>query len=111
VQNAVIRRAVFRGLEMFGTRNGFAGLIGGDFRPLGPRDVARISHLGGTMLGTARCDEFRTDAGIEKAYANLCDRDVDGLVVIGGNCSRLGSSKRLVDVFGHPRRPFLTEGV
>ena len=48
---AVIRRGVFRGLEMFGIRNGFAGLIAGDFQPLGPRDVARISHLGGTMLG------------------------------------------------------------
>lgn len=88
---AVIRRGVFRGLEMFGIRNGFAGLIGGDFQPLGPRDVARISHLGGTMLGTARCDEFRTDAGIKKAHANLCDRDVDGLVVIGGNGSQIGA--------------------
>jgi len=42
-------------------------------------------------LGTARCDEFRTDAGIKKAHANLCDRNVDGLVVIGGNGSQIGT--------------------
>ena len=58
---AVIRRGAFRGLEMFGIHNGFAGLITNDFQPMGPRDVARISHLGGTVLGTTRCDEFRTN--------------------------------------------------
>lgn len=88
---AVTRRGVFRGLEVLGVRNGFAGLLANDFQPLGPRDVGRISHLGGTILGTARCDEFRTDAAIEKALANLSDRSIDGVVVIGGNGSQTGA--------------------
>ena len=88
---AVVRRGVFRGLEVLGVRNGFAGLLANDFQALGPRDVGRISHLGGTILGTARCEEFRTDAGIEKALANLNDRRVDGVVVIGGNGSQTGT--------------------
>jgi 6-phosphofructokinase 1 len=88
---AVTRRGVFRGLEVLGVRNGFAGLLANDFQPLGPRDVGRISHLGGTILGTARCDEFRTDVGIEKALANLSDRSIDGVVVIGGDGSQTGA--------------------
>jgi 6-phosphofructokinase 1 len=76
---------------MFGVRNGFAGLISDDFQALGPRDVGRISHLGGTVLGTARCHEFQTDADIKRACANLCDRRIDGLVVIGGNGSQAGA--------------------
>lgn len=88
---AVTRRGVFRGLEVLGVRNGFAGLLANDFQPLGPRDVGRISHLGGTILGTARCDEFRTDVGIEKALVNLSDRSIDGVVVIGGDGSQTGA--------------------
>jgi 6-phosphofructokinase 1 len=88
---AVIRRGAFRGLEMFGIHNGFAGLITNDFQPMGPRDVARISHLGGTVLGTTRCDEFRTDPGVKRACANLSNRSIDGLVVIGGNGSQAGA--------------------
>ena len=88
---AVTRRAIFRGLEVVGVRNGFAGLLAGDFQPLGARDVGRISHIGGTMLGTARCDEFRTEAGVRKACANLTERGLDGIVVIGGNGSQAGT--------------------
>jgi 6-phosphofructokinase 1 len=88
---AVTRRAAFSGVEVLGVRNGFAGLISKEVQALGPRDVGRISHVGGTVLGTARCDEFRTDAGIKKAIANLRDRSVDALVVIGGNGSQTGT--------------------
>ena len=88
---AVTRRAIFRGLEVVGVRNGFAGLLANDLQPLGARDVGRISHVGGTMLGTARCEEFRTEAGVKKAAANLAQRGIDGLVVIGGNGSQTGT--------------------
>ena len=88
---AVTRRAAFSGIKVLGVRNGFAGLLASDFRPLGPRDVGRISHLGGTVLGTARCDEFRTDTGVKKAVANLRDHNIDALVVIGGNGSQTGT--------------------
>lgn len=83
----VTRRAIFRGAEAFGIRRGYAGLIENSFIPLGPRDVGRISHLGGTMLGSARCDEFRTNEGLKKALTNLSGYNIDSLVVIGGNGS------------------------
>jgi 6-phosphofructokinase 1 len=84
---AVTRRAIYRGAEVFGVRRGYAGLIASDFIPLGARDVGRISHLGGTMLGSARCDEFKTKKGVEEACANLSS-GLDALVVIGGNGSQ-----------------------
>ena len=59
--------------------------------PLSARGVGRISHLGGTMLGSTRCDEFRTAAGQNKACANLSRRNIDALVVIGGNGSQVGA--------------------
>jgi 6-phosphofructokinase 1 len=72
-------------------QNGFAGLLANNFQHLGPRDVGRISHLGGIVLGTARCDEFRAEVGITKAVANLRSSSVDALVVIGGNGSQAGT--------------------
>jgi len=87
---AVTRRAIYRGAEVFGVRRGYAGLITSDFVPLGARDVGRISHLGGTMLGSARCDEFKTKEGVERACANLAS-GLDALVVIGGNGSQAGA--------------------
>ncbi len=88
---AVTRRALFHGAEVFGLRRGFAGLIDRDFLPLGPRDVGRILHLGGTMLGSARCAEFRTEAGVSQALESLGQQGIEGLVVIGGNGSQGGS--------------------
>ena len=87
---AVTRRAIFHGGEVFGVRQGYAGLIASDFIPLGARDVGRISHLGGTMLGSARCDEFKTNEGIDRACANLSS-GLDAVVVIGGNGSQAGA--------------------
>jgi len=87
---AVTRRAIYRGAEVFGVRRGYAGLITSDFVPLGARDVGRISHLGGTMLGSARCDEFKKKEGVERACANLAS-GLDALVVIGGNGSQAGA--------------------
>jgi 6-phosphofructokinase 1 len=87
---AVTRRAIFHGGEVFGVHRGYAGLIAGDFIPLGARDVGRISHLGGTTLGSARCDEFKTNEGVDRACANLSS-GLDAAVVIGGNGSQAGA--------------------
>jgi len=87
---AVTRRVIFHGGEVFGVRRGYAGLIASDLIPLGARDVGRISHLGGTMLGSARCEEFKTNEGIDRACTNLSSR-FDAVVVIGGNGSQAGA--------------------
>ena len=88
---AVTRRAVWHSSEVLGVRHGYAGLIEDNFIPLTPRDVGRISHLGGTMLGSARCEEFRAERGIAQAMATLAARSIEGLVVIGGNGSQAGA--------------------
>jgi 6-phosphofructokinase 1 len=88
---AVTRRAIFCGAEVVGVRRGYSGLIADEMLLLSTRGVGRISHLGGTILGSARCDEFRTAAGLNKACANLSKRNIDALVVIGGNGSQTGA--------------------
>lgn len=88
---AVVRTAVYRGAEAVGVQRGYQGLIAGDFRPLGARDVGRTIQLGGTMLGSARCPEFQTIAGREQAVAGMRAHGIDGLVVIGGNGSQTGA--------------------
>src|SRR5215204_7177728 len=79
---AATRTAIEHGLEVAGVRNGYAGLICGDFMPLGLRDVGGQMQHGGTMLGSARSTEFRSPEGRERALANLCAAGIDGLVVI-----------------------------
>ena len=64
---AVVRVGATQGLEVIGVRQGYTGLIGGQLQPLGPRDVAGIIHLGGTMLGSTRANEFRTPEEIGRA--------------------------------------------
>lgn len=88
---AVVRSGVLRSCEMFGVRNGYEGLITGDFLPLGPRDVGGIIHQGGTMLGTSRCLEFKTNEGQYAALEQLRRRDINALIVIGGNGSQAGA--------------------
>jgi 6-phosphofructokinase 1 len=88
---AVARMGAARGFEVFGVRRGFTGLMAGDFQVLGPRDVGGIIERGGTMLGTTRCIELKTDAGQERALAQLRERGIGQLVVIGGGGSQTGS--------------------
>ena len=100
---AVVRAGIARGYEMFGVRHGYAGLIGGEFLPLGSRDVGGIVHLGGTLLGTSRCVEFRSGAGQEEALDQLQRRSVSALIVIGGDGSQTGAhmlSKQGLQVVG-----------
>lgn len=89
---AATRAALAQGWEVYGVRNGFAGLIADSMGRLLARDVGGIIQHGGTMLGSARCPEFREEAGRAKALANLARRGIDALVVIGGNGSQTGSS-------------------
>jgi 6-phosphofructokinase 1 len=88
---AVVRTGLDRGWEVFGSQRGYAGLVAGDFVRLGPRDVGGIIQRGGTVLGTARSPEFRTDAGRRQAVEKLESQGIDGVVVIGGNGSQQGS--------------------
>ena len=88
---AVVRTGLSLGCEVFGVRNGFAGLIAGNFEPLGARDVGGIIQRGGTILGTARCEEFKAEEGRLKALRALREREIDGLIVIGGNGSQTGA--------------------
>lgn len=90
---AVVRTGIDKGWEMIGVRNGFQGLITEAFVPLGARDVGGILQRGGTMLGSARCLEFKTLEGQRKALRNLNRHGIDALVVIGGNGSQTGSYK------------------
>jgi len=89
---AVTRGALARGWEVFGVRNGYAGLLGDGIEPLAARDVGGIIQSGGTVLGSARCPEFAEPAGRAKALSHLRGRGVDALVVIGGNGSQSGSA-------------------
>ncbi len=95
--NAAIRAIVRAGLdkswEMFGVRQGYAGLIAGNFRPLGARDVGEVMQRGGTFLGSARCPEFQTDDGRLKAVRALNQNAIDALAVIGGNGTQSGAEK------------------
>jgi len=88
---AVVRCGVLQGLQMFGVRRGYAGLIAGELIHLGPREVGGIIHQAGTMLETSRCEEFKTDTGQRAAIQQLHDHDISNVVVIGGNGSQAGS--------------------
>ena len=96
---AVTRGALAKGWEVFGVRNGFAGLVSGAMERLAARDVGGIIQHGGTVLGSARSSEFREAPGRARALANLAARGVDALVVIGGNGSQTGSTTLARDGF------------
>src|SRR2546430_13867180 len=84
---AVTRAALARGAEVFGVRNGYAGLLADTMKPLQARDVGGIVQHGGTVLGSARCPELAEPSGPSAALPSLAARRIDGLVVIGGNGS------------------------
>ena len=87
----VVRIASSKKIRVLGFRRGWEGLITNSFAPLTPRSVGGILHLGGTMLHTSRCPEFRKKEGIEKVAETLVSNHIDGLVVIGGNGSFKGA--------------------
>jgi 6-phosphofructokinase 1 len=90
---AVVRAGIYHGLNMFGVKRGYDGLVNGDIIPMDAKSVANIIQRGGTILKTARSDEFRTYEGRQKAYENIKKLGIDALVVIGGDGTFTGASK------------------
>ncbi len=88
---AVVRTGVHYGLSVYGIRRGYAGMIGGDMAELDRRAVGGIIQRGGTILLTARCPQFMTEEGQVEGLRQLRQRDIDSLIVIGGNGSLTGA--------------------
>lgn len=107
---AVVRQALNNNVDVFGIENGFEGLISGKIRPLGWHDVGGIINRGGTFLGTARSERFRTLEGRREAVKNLVRFQIDALVVIGGDGSLTGA-KILVEEWEEHIRALQAEGI
>ncbi|RZK79947.1 MAG: 6-phosphofructokinase [Pedobacter sp.] len=90
---AVIRTGIYHGKNMFGVIQGYQGLIDNNIIPMDARSVSNILHMGGTILKTARCLAFREDEGMEKAFQNLKQKEIDGLIVIGGDGTFTGAQR------------------
>lgn len=88
---AVVRAGVYYGLEVYGIRQAYFGLVNGDIERMESRDVAGILQGGGTILQTARMPEFREGTYQRKAIRRLNEHGIDGLVVIGGDGSLSGA--------------------
>ncbi len=88
---AIVKTSLHYGIVPFGIYDGFQGMIDRRGIELCYQDVDNIIHRGGTILGTARCEEFRTPEGRAKAISFLKDESIDGLVVIGGDGSFTGA--------------------
>ena len=90
---AVVRMGIISGFNVFGVRKGFRGLINGDFEKMNESSVSDIIQRGGTILQTARSEEFKTEEGQDKAVKMAKIFDIDGLVVIGGDGSFAGAKR------------------
>jgi 6-phosphofructokinase 1 len=88
---AAVRTGIFHDLEVYGITRGYAGMIDNDIQRMDSRSVANIIQRGGTILKTARCKEFMTPEGRAKAYQNLKEHGIDGLIIIGGDGSFKGA--------------------
>ncbi|MDG5471050.1 6-phosphofructokinase [Jeotgalibacillus sp. ET6] len=88
---AVVRKAIFHGLEVYGVYQGYQGLISGNIEKLELGSVGDIIHRGGTKLYSARCEEFKTVEGQKKGIEQLEKFGIEGLVVIGGDGSYMGA--------------------
>lgn len=88
---AVVHTALHFGVEVVGIQRGYQGMIEGEFVDLKAQSVSGIIHQGGTILRSARSQEFRTVEGRKKAYAQLQKADIDKIVVIGGDGSFRGA--------------------
>ncbi|MDK2919885.1 MAG: 6-phosphofructokinase 1 [Candidatus Petromonas sp.] len=90
---AVTRSAIYNGLEVAGIKRGYQGLIEGEIEEMQLSSVGDIIHRGGTILRTARSEEFMTEKGFQKALDVLRIFGIEGLVVIGGDGSFKGAQK------------------
>jgi len=89
---AVVRTAVQLGHEVIGIRRGYQGMIEKDFVDLPPQSVSNIIQLGGTILRSARSEDFKSKEGRQKAYHNLKEANIDGIVAIGGDGTFTGAN-------------------
>jgi len=102
---AVTRTALYHGVQVIGILNGFDGLINGEFRPLGARDVGGILPRGGTILQTRRSERFFETRYQREAIRHLNEAGIEGLIVIGGEGSMHGAyalSQQEIRVVGIP---------
>jgi 6-phosphofructokinase 1 len=88
---AVVRTGLHYGIEVYGIRQGFAGLLSGDFHKLTSFEVSGILQRGGTILQTARNEEFKTPAGQSRGVRVLNQQQIEGLIVVGGDGSLRGA--------------------
>ena len=88
---AVVRGAIYHGAEVYGIRYGYNGMIKGDITPMNSYSVSNIIQKGGTILKSARSEEFRTKEGRKKAYDFLQEQGIEGLICIGGDGSFTGA--------------------
>jgi 6-phosphofructokinase 1 len=86
---AIVRCGIAHGFEVIGVRNGYRGLVLGEFTPMGRRDVGGIIQMGGTRLGTTRFEPLKTSR--EGALTSLRRHEIEALIVIGGNGSQTGA--------------------
>ena len=88
---AVVRTGIYHGMEVYGIMRGYSGMVEGEIQKMESRSVANIIQRGGTILKTSRCNEFLTSEGRAKAYKNLKQFGIEGLVIIGGDGSFRGA--------------------
>jgi len=88
---AVVRKAIYHNIEVYGVIGGYAGLMNGNIKQLELGSVGDIIHRGGTFLQSARSEEFKTKEGQQKGIEQLKKFGIDGLVVIGGDGSYRGA--------------------
>ena len=98
---AVTRSAIYNGLKVKGIYRGYKGLVTGEIQEFKTQNVSNIIQLGGTILKTARCQEFKTPEGRQQAYENMKKEGIDALVVIGGDGS-LSGARLLAQEFDIP---------
>lgn len=90
---AVVRTCVFYGLTPYGIYQGYEGLINNEIKPMNAGSVKHIIHQGGTILKSARSEQFKTEEGMELAWQNVQEHGLDALVVIGGDGTFTGAMK------------------
>jgi len=88
---AVTRSAIYNGIKVKGIYHGYKGLMDGEIVDFEAQDVSNIMHHGGTILKTARCEEFKTIEGRQQAWENIKKHGIDALVVIGGDGTLTGA--------------------
>ena len=91
VVRAVVRAGISAGLEVFGIRKGYNGLLTGDIVPMNLRSVTDVIHRGGTILYTARSPKFNSPEGVKQAADKCREMGIDGVVVVGGDGSFRGA--------------------